>query len=117
MAQKKRGPSATKEPDPGSAETARARPRRPERTLRQVVQTLALPRLEVSEAARRVNQLRDLLVRAVAKNLLSCDYVRVGAGSYYEHVKVKGGRRPWLSPHTVSSASSSIDFHHPPCWG
>uniref|UniRef100_A0A8C3RKR5 Cyclic GMP-AMP synthase n=1 Tax=Chelydra serpentina TaxID=8475 RepID=A0A8C3RKR5_CHESE len=59
------------------------------RRLRDVLKTLSLGRQDTSEAAERVNQLRDTLVSAIRARGSSFSAIDIlGTGSYYEHVKI-----------------------------
>lgn len=63
--------------------------------LREVVSRLTLPRQDVSDAADVVNQVVSQLIQAIRSADGSFSFIeRLGAGSYYEHVKVGAGLRP-----------------------
>ncbi|XP_015281866.1 PREDICTED: cyclic GMP-AMP synthase isoform X1 [Gekko japonicus] len=89
--QKARPPPAKEPPEQGRAEAVPRGPPPPQGiSLRQVLERLTLRRVEISDASRRVNSVRDLLVEAIRKRLyLSSNSVQiVGTGSYYEHLKI-----------------------------
>nr|XP_056712157.1 cyclic GMP-AMP synthase [Euleptes europaea] len=81
--QEKRAPDAQEPQQKGAAAAAGGRS-----SLRPVLRRLRLRKAEISHNSRRVNWVRDLLVKAIAREGCFGSVAILGTGSYYEHTKI-----------------------------
>ncbi|XP_077162885.1 cyclic GMP-AMP synthase [Paroedura picta] len=89
--------SAAEQPDHGRAAAAaaaaaaavpRVEPPARRRSLRDVLKSLIMRKGEISDAAKRVNSVRELLKEAIQKKLPVDSVEILNTGSYYEHHKI-----------------------------